>query len=162
MIQILSILATPSIAIAVAIIAWRQWETAKQKLMLDLFEKRMQIYSMVERARQLILQETGPVDRETIALLQEAQDKAKFLFGPEIAAMIGQIIVAAIDSNHANQQYKAGLHDKGDWPGKMREAGLFIMEARMHFSMLLLPYMKMDQRLPNTEPGEPLKWKKSD
>lgn len=38
---------TPLIAIIVAYIAWRQWETAKEKIKLDLFDRRFSVYNAV-------------------------------------------------------------------------------------------------------------------
>jgi hypothetical protein len=49
--QVLSALLTPTIAVIVAIIAYRQWKTAQNRLKLDLFDRRFAVY---DAARNLL------------------------------------------------------------------------------------------------------------
>ena len=49
--QVLSALLTPTIAVLVAIIAYRQWRTAQNRLKFDLFDRRFAVY---DAARNLL------------------------------------------------------------------------------------------------------------
>jgi hypothetical protein len=43
--QILTALLTPVIAVAVGYVAYQQWRTAREKLVLDLFKDRLAVYT---------------------------------------------------------------------------------------------------------------------
>jgi hypothetical protein len=48
--QLIAALATASVALLAAFIAYQQWVTARNKLKLDLFEKRLQVYNAARSA----------------------------------------------------------------------------------------------------------------
>jgi hypothetical protein len=81
--QVFSSLATPVIAASVAYIAWRQWRTAHLAMRERLFDRRFQVFDDVHRAlsRTLASGDFGP---EECAILDQARQKAVFLFGKEI------------------------------------------------------------------------------
>jgi hypothetical protein len=75
------VLGTFAIALFAAVIALGQWWTARQKLALDLFEKRFQVFLEVRKAASEAFQlgklvEPGMIN-ETIA-------RARFLFGDDV------------------------------------------------------------------------------
>jgi hypothetical protein len=77
-ITVLSALLTPTIALVAVYIGWQQWRTNRNKLKLDLFERRMAIY---EAARDLIghcLTGTHAKDAQLFAFLH-ATRQALFL-----------------------------------------------------------------------------------
>lgn len=50
---------TFAVGLAVAYIAWRQWKTAREKLALDLFDKRFEVYRTIA---DYYAEEWGPGD----------------------------------------------------------------------------------------------------
>jgi hypothetical protein len=76
-------LLTPLIAIFAGYIARQQWRTAKNKLKLDLFDRRMTIYTAVESALHTMVRR-HKIDAESLAHLRSARE-AKWLFNDEIA-----------------------------------------------------------------------------
>jgi len=81
--QALSAFLTPVIALAVAYVAYWQYETALTKLSLELFEKRLAIYERVSDAVRIV-NGSGRVDEEADRLLLEAMNASQFLFGDDI------------------------------------------------------------------------------
>lgn len=76
-------LATPAIAILAIVVAVLQWRTAHQKVVLDLFERRMKVYSEIRAVIASILS-SGKVPNEKHFEFMLAMDGAKFLFGREV------------------------------------------------------------------------------
>ncbi|WP_182851873.1 hypothetical protein [Metapseudomonas otitidis] len=80
---IFSGLLTPIIAALGITIAYRQWRTAHDKLRLDLFEKRLEVYDAIDLfVRKSALKHT---DKEELAIVFfEAMKKARWLFEPNL------------------------------------------------------------------------------
>ena len=72
-----------AIAVFGVSIAYGQWHTARSKLILDLFNQRMEIYGQLRQAVASVLTRGGA---EQAILFQwgDASERARFLFGPEI------------------------------------------------------------------------------
>jgi hypothetical protein len=68
-----------AIAILGAAIAYRQWRTARDKLRLDLFDRRMAVYSAAKTFLNVALIRR-PETRDLLAF-SRAKDEAMFLFG---------------------------------------------------------------------------------
>jgi hypothetical protein len=81
--------ATVAIAMFAAFIAFGQWWTARQKLNLDLFEKRFEVYkdlrNVISEAIQL-----GRVQQHA-GLMNEVFARSQFLFGDEINSSLTKI-----------------------------------------------------------------------
>jgi hypothetical protein len=87
-IQMMQALATPAIAFLAVAIGGMQWWTARQKLVLDLFDKRFQVFLDVRRiaseAMQLgMLEQPGAVN-EIIA-------RGRFLFGDDMQQALSKL-----------------------------------------------------------------------
>ena len=85
-----SAFALPLIAVIGAIIAYRQWRTAQNKLKLELFERRMEVYGA---ARELLghITRTGKISLdEQFTYLGKIQS-AKWLFGPEVVQHLDEL-----------------------------------------------------------------------
>ena len=98
-IPILGALLTPTITIAAALIAWQQWLTNRNKLKLDLFDRR---YVYYEAARELIariLTSGKATDQVTFEFLHKTRG-ARFIVGEAIATYFDkQLYSKAIDLN---------------------------------------------------------------
>jgi hypothetical protein len=63
--------------------AFRQWQTAREKLLLDLFEKRFAIYE------ELLSAVVGrQIDQTTYLGFKSAASRARFLFGPKVQTFL--------------------------------------------------------------------------
>ncbi len=79
-------LLTTIIAAAVCFVTYQQFRIAKQKLALDLFDKRMAVYnSLILAARRVYKAETRD---DAIFEFGQSQRDARFLFGDEIASYL--------------------------------------------------------------------------
>jgi len=83
LIQILSGLLTPIIAIVVAYIAYRQYKNDKDKLRFDLFEKRMDIYKSLNECLINIFIK-GFLESKYTYTLYHISDQSYFLFDKDI------------------------------------------------------------------------------
>lgn len=156
-IQVLQALLTPAIALGVGIIAFLQWRTAHQKVLLDLFERRLKIYDAVISAVDQF-SNSGPVDVSLQARmkLQIATSEARFLFGDEVLAHLQTLIedmskvimkVRRIDSQSVAWSARDKLIEE------VAEIGGRIDTWSVKFSKLCYPYIRMDQKRVRT-PGE--------
>ena len=154
--QFLSSLATLLVAGAVAYVAWRQWRTAREKLVLDLFEKRLAVYEKVMEAAQKVRGPGRPADNEPFRLLHSARAEAEFLFGPEISEYIRQLIEHTANLGLAHTMMEAQRQgqsaDGRDYPQLAHDTLLAIVQAETTMPRLLRPYLSMAQTLPGKRP----------
>jgi hypothetical protein len=101
---------TAIIAIVVAVVSYRQWRTAQRKLQLDLFEKRFAVFM---DARKVIseLTQLGKVTDD--GLPNEIIARAKFLFGPEVEALLSEL-------HSLNTEYVVNQGCRADADGLLR------------------------------------------
>ena len=79
----LSALLTPTIGIAVAYIAWRQWRTAHDKLKLDLFDRRIAIHGAVKNLLSSLMTH-GKVGDDQLAHFLKGTRQARWLLNSEM------------------------------------------------------------------------------
>lgn len=92
----LQALAVPAIAFGGLVIAGLQWWNARQKLTLDLFQHRLGIYQRIVAAvNEISMANTTIADQYRTIL--DAKLEARFLFGPDVNAIIEKIDKAAWD-----------------------------------------------------------------
>jgi hypothetical protein len=110
--------ATVAIALFAALIAFGQWWTARQKLMLDLFEKRFQVFLDLRKIVSEALQLGKVVDK---GLINEVLARSQFLFGEDINdpikkiySLVGELEIgragAAIEINEQFEKMLAVFH----------------------------------------------------
>jgi hypothetical protein len=73
------------IAAIVAFIAFLQWQTAREKVLLDLFDKRFAVY---DELRAAVAQRHEPTASSDFA---RAASRAQFLFGPKVQTFLEEI-----------------------------------------------------------------------
>ena len=103
--HLLTGLLTPVIAILAVIIAWRQYRTAKQKLTLDLFDRRLCIYEEVQNFLLLIIRDAD-VEFDESRRFRNSVSAAEFLFKKEIVEYIDTIYKRAIKLKDWSRQYR--------------------------------------------------------
>jgi len=96
---------TPLIAIVATYIAYQQWNTNKQKLILDRYDRRLKVYEEVVQILSIILQ-TSRAKFEDLIKFRRAVSEADFLFEPEIMQYIDEIYKRGIQLEYWNKQYR--------------------------------------------------------
>lgn len=96
---------TPLIAIVATYIAWQQGTTNQQKLLLDLYDRRLKVYEEVRRILSLIARD-GKASYEDLMKFRVAVSEADFLFGPEIPAYVDEIYKHGVKLRYWSQQYR--------------------------------------------------------
>jgi CYTH domain-containing protein len=82
-------IATFSLSVAVGIVAWQQWRVARNKLRLDLFDRRYKVYNATRAFLSLVLD--NAVTEEKLAEFNLATSDAEFLFGDDVVQFLTQI-----------------------------------------------------------------------
>jgi hypothetical protein len=92
-VTLFSALATPTIAIILAYVAWRQWRTAQNRLKLDLFDRRLPIYQQTRDflARRMAL---GQLETHEITDFTINTRVSKWLFNSSFANYLENEIAA--------------------------------------------------------------------
>jgi hypothetical protein len=147
-VQYLQALATPAIAILAIVIGVMQWRTAHQRAVLDLFDRRMEVYDAINTAVSEIMRK-GRATGNTIISFDRAAVRAPFLFGNEVHSFLQQTRKKIIGLRYA--EVKAG-NDNDEI--RVRAADL---EAKYltgltsfyeTFAARVRPYVKMHQKAP--------------
>jgi hypothetical protein len=89
--QYIQALGPSLVALAEAVIAYRQWATARDKLRLDLFEKRFSIYVLLLAAMAAALSQS-PDRQEIFSRLVELRGQGRFIFGTDVSKFIAEAI----------------------------------------------------------------------
>lgn len=101
---------TPLIAIVATYIAYQQWNTNKQKLILDRYDRRLKVYEEVVQILSIILQTARPRFEDLIKF-RRAVSEADFLFGSEIMQYIDEIYKRGIQLEYWNKQCRDYTQD---------------------------------------------------
>ena len=81
----------PTVAVIAAVIAYQQWKTARNKLKLELFEKRMEVYACVQETLGHAARD-GTLDNEKQIAYLTGTKSAKWLYGPEVATYLDKTL----------------------------------------------------------------------
>ena len=146
-VQYLSAISTPIIALMVGMIAFAQWRTAHQRMILDLFQRRMDLIDLVSTAASTILIE-GALRIENVDGFLRATRGDKFLFGPKVTTYLSETYKRLVDL-HATENVMARA--QGEERNQLSEKYLAIRNEviRLHetFHTLVVPYVRMNQKL---------------
>jgi hypothetical protein len=89
-------IATLFLSVAVGVVAWLQWRVARNKLRLDLFDRRYKVFEATRKFLALILQNTT-FDNSQFAEFDLAISDADFLFGDDVVRYLREIRQEALD-----------------------------------------------------------------
>lgn len=136
-----------------SLIAYRQWKTAKEKVILDLFAKRLEVYNTVNDAViDIILEGIRNSDSDPIKRLEEGFKASKFLFGSEIVLRLNSVRSAA-KVLLRNERSEMQTEKKTDNP-EIDEQNKRMLSELLDFygdiDRIFAPYMLMDARLSRT------------
>ena len=151
----------PFIAAATAGIAFLQWRTAHQKVLLDLFERRLKIHEDVNAAILDFLGADGNlVPSKTRVRLHQARLGSCFLFGKEVAEQIDSFSEEVRVIGELRRKINS-LHtvpdDQEDIPRVLIDRENELEKWRDGWTAICSPYLRMDQKSIRT----PLEWLRS-
>jgi hypothetical protein len=137
---------TAFIALIVACIAFLQWITARQKVVLDLFDKRFAVY---EELRGVIGRYSGHgPNLEDIGKFTQAASRAQFLFGSEITEFLQhrrldltrEFVARERDPQPITEAQRKAAED--EYVARLNRLTDFFRD----FDVLVAPYMKHTQK----------------
>lgn len=151
-------LATPVIALIAggiaSLIAYRQWQTAKSKVVLDLFDKRLEAYNHVCDAVFGVIQHgSDNVDHKITGPFATGMQKSKFIFGKEVYAYLDHIWTVLHDLRITTRRQRAEFGGDIE-PLLSKEDALMVEISDFHknFDRMVGPYMRMDAKLSQFDP----------
>lgn len=152
MIQTLAALLTPTIAAVAIVIAFMQWRTAHQKVVLDLFEKRLAIVEAARAAAfEVIKRKDFEGARKTAV---DAALRSRFLFGSDIVKALVEFQGDLYRATGEGDMFE-GLSNPGQSPAERREIAIEAARRILkELNTMAEPYMRMDQKLIRT----PAEW----
>jgi hypothetical protein len=103
--KILQGLLTPVIGIVAIFIAWQQWKTNRIKLILDRYDRRLQVYKEVDRFIRIGIRDANFNDDELFTFRLKVSE-AYFLFGEEVSKYIDELHQRAVNLSHWNKEYR--------------------------------------------------------
>ena len=139
-------LVTAFIAAIVAIIAFLQWKTAREKVLLDLFDKRFAVYDELRSVIGRFL--TGDIDQKGLFEFKTASSRAQFLFGPEVTSFLDE---RWADLSREMIAWKVTPRPVPENQREAAEAALIARKDRLsdffkNFDELVAPYMNHHQK----------------
>jgi hypothetical protein len=148
--QMLQALAVPAIALLAAVIGYFQWRTAHNRVVIDLFDRRMKIFTDCRDILQpIIASPSVTTTQDGIKFLRASAD-AGFLFGDKVVKHLERVEQAIFDLATCEAELKPTPvgQARTDLVAKSRKATEIVMGFyNEEFRSLLRPYMRLKQRL---------------
>lgn len=110
-IRLLQGLLTPVIGGIATYIAWQQWQTNRQKLNLDRYDRRLRIYEEVRKILSIIARD-AKASTEDLLKFRTAVSEADFLFGQEVVEYIDQLYKRGLNLWGLTQEYRDFTQEK--------------------------------------------------
>ena len=104
-------LLTPIIAIVATYIAWQQWKTNQQKLILDRYDRRLKVYEEVRKILSIILRD-AKASFEDLLKFRTSVSEADFLFGLDITEYIDEIYKRGVQLQYWSGEYRDYSQEK--------------------------------------------------
>lgn len=93
------------VGLAVVFIAWQQWQVARSKLRLDLFDRRYKVYDATRKFLAGILRDATFTDSQLFEFYAGTSD-TEFLFGSDVVDYLAQIRKRALDMRLHQRTYE--------------------------------------------------------
>jgi hypothetical protein len=138
--------ATTIISGLVLVVAYMQWRTAHQKVLLDLFDRRMDIYDQVTAMQRKAMRQGDQLTGVEIDHMRDVRNRAKFLFGDEVSDALRQWHDVLIDLTISADILRAGNGSRTEHNPKISSALRQLLPYRDSLPVLFSPYLKMDQK----------------
>ena len=132
-----------------ALIAYFQWRTGHQRVVLDLFDRRIAIFRKIEAAAKGMLNAGGRADMEApFWSYIRAEADARFLFGEDVIETLVKrrediaAVMAFSDVDHGHPGWQQ-LNDRKY--AALQNLAAFVQNP----SPLFAPYIRLDQKMPS-------------
>ena len=102
----LSPIATLIVGSAVAIIAWQQWRVARDKLRLDLFDRRYKVFEATRKFLTMTVKKARFDDAQLFEFCAGIAD-AEFLFGNDVVDYLAQIRKRALEARAHHEELQS-------------------------------------------------------
>jgi hypothetical protein len=127
-------------------IAERNWKTSNEKIVLDLFDKRLSIFEEIRSIVGEVIRE-GTAPDELLFRYYKAIDRVPYFFGEEVQKYVEQIRLHIIDLNLANTMMKNQSDpDRPQWIKRRKSEFLAVTNFYRESGPLFAPYMKAHQK----------------
>ena len=110
-VEISKALLTPVIAVVATYIAYQQWQTNRQKLNLERYDRRLRVYEEVRKILSILARDSQ-ASIDNLLKFRTSVSEADFLFGPEIPEYIGQIYKRGLSLWKWNKMYRDYTQEK--------------------------------------------------
>jgi hypothetical protein len=145
-IQISQALAVPVIALVGAVIAGAQWYTAHRKTVMDVFDRRLEIYNAMRDVVSKVMQR-GSCDDQLLFDFDKATDRVPFLFGKAVNAYVGRLRHDLIDLQLTSTMMQSQDKDHHTWVVKRHEHFKRVVAFYKEFPPVIAPYIVLDQKI---------------
>ncbi|HWJ72912.1 MAG TPA: hypothetical protein VNX29_07085 [Kaistia sp.] len=144
-----------AIALMAAAIAWGQWFTAREKLVVDVFEKRFSVYIQALKALSPVIRNGSPSEEDLLNYMLMMRE-ARFLFGQDVYGYLSETWDELLSLQAAVEELKGPLEPPDRQLIVKRKWHAFRKVADFPRSLhtLVAPYMKMQNKRPRT----PVEW----
>jgi hypothetical protein len=129
-------------------IAYFQWRTAHQRIVLDLFEKRFETCDQIEKAIVEYSRDLR-VSGETLIAYIKAQHRAKFLFGEDVNSFLESRYRDLVTVNVFRPLQPMQTQEYADQQRELHEADKRLVKTLGELEALVIPYMRLDQKMPS-------------
>lgn len=154
-IQVFQVVLTTVIAVLAVLIAYFQWRTAHEKVVIDLFDRRMKIYTECQKILHKIVASPKAATDENGHEFKGAANDAEFLFGDEVVRRFEKVEKAIFDLTTYNAELN-GDTPKNEHKELVEKWRIAIDEIaafyKKDFRSLLRPYMQLNQKLRQWRP----------
>jgi hypothetical protein len=99
-------IATLIVGLIVGYIAWQQWQVAKAKLRLDLFDRRYKVFDATRKFLVVIVKNARFDDSQLLDFCAGTSD-TEFLFGRDVVDYLTQIRTRALDARAHHEELQA-------------------------------------------------------
>jgi hypothetical protein len=142
-----------SVARTQADIAERNWQTSNEKIVLELFERRLAIYEQIRGVVGEITR-SGTAPDDILFRYGTATDRAPYYFGQEIQDYLEAIRNHMIDLELSNSMLKnPTVPDRATWAERRKNHFLGVTDFYKETPALFKPYIQAHQRV--TDKGPP-------
>lgn len=148
LLEIFRLLPATIIAASVAYIAYMQWRTAHTKLILELFDKRLEVYEGVLEANAKATANEENMRDAHFALFDLRSDAA-FLFGEDVTSVISNIITCIATQRLNSQRLKReklSSEDRDRFATELFNASNNQDRLIRDFRKACAPYMKITSK----------------
>jgi hypothetical protein len=133
-----------------ALIAYFQWRTAHQRVVLDLFDRRREVFDQIENSTKGILNAIARKDMaEPFWAFVEAESRARFLFGKEVTAALVKVrsdIASIMAFSEISDDHPEYEHLSNRRHQAMQNLAAYIQNTS---APLFAPYLRLDQKMPS-------------